>query len=187
MTDFFKTLDYLRRNQVVLQKFIFLCWTIWKERNALIFSNTNVSPCRCYFKAFNTFKEWEFRLLIDSHQLRGTPFTTPPSPANLEVVMQIHFDGSCKSTLAAGGIIIRDSNGKTIAAKSYNFGKSQVYMAEALALHKGIQEAISLGVKDIHIEGDNLLVINSLKGTWNPPLKLQNIIQDSKTLQTVIT
>ena len=55
-------------------------------------------------------------------------------------------------------------------------------MAEALALHKGIQEAIRLGIKDIHIEGDNLLVINSLKGTWKPPWKLQNIIHDSKIL-----
>ncbi|XP_056690427.1 uncharacterized protein [Spinacia oleracea] len=55
-------------------------------------------------------------------------------------------------------------------------------MAEALALHKGIQEAIKLNIKDIYIEGDNLLVINSLKGIWTPPWKLQNIIQDSRTL-----
>ncbi|XP_056685682.1 uncharacterized protein [Spinacia oleracea] len=51
-----------------------------------------------------------------------------------------------------------------------------------MAFHKGIQEAIRLGIQNLHIEGDNLLVINSLKGIWKVPWKLQNIIQDIKTL-----
>ncbi|XP_021852648.2 uncharacterized protein [Spinacia oleracea] len=190
MTDFFKTLDYLRHNQVALRKFITLCWTIWKERNALVFSNTKVSPCRCYYRALNTFKEWELRLRIDDQQLKGSlPSPSSPPTTSQPIIVRwfppppgafkLNFDGSRKDSSAAGGIIIRDSTGKAIIAKSFNFGDSQVYMAEALALHKGIQEAINRGIKDIYIEGDNLLVINSLSGTWKPPWKLQNIIQDN--------
>ncbi|XP_056697878.1 uncharacterized protein [Spinacia oleracea] len=117
--------------------------------------------------SYNAFKEWEFRLLMDSHQLKGTPFTTLQLPNNHPTTsppimvrwfppptdaFKLNFDGSCKSSSAAAGIIMRDSNGKTISAKSFNLGKTQVYMAEAIALHKGIQEAICLGIKDIYIE-----------------------------------
>ncbi|XP_056690507.1 uncharacterized protein [Spinacia oleracea] len=172
MTDFFKTLDYLRRNQVALRKFITLCWTIWKERNVMVFSNTKVSPCRYYYRALNTFKERELRLRIDDQQFKGFPSSPSSPPTTSQPILvrwfppppgafKLNFDGSRKASSAAGGIIIRDSTGKAIIAKSFNFGDSQVYMAEVLALHKGIQEAINLGIKDIYIEGDNLLDVRA--------------------------
>ncbi|XP_056688407.1 uncharacterized protein [Spinacia oleracea] len=135
MTDFFKTLDYLRRNQVALRKFITVCWTIWKERNALVFSNNKLSPCRCFFKALNTFKEWELRLQIDSQQLRGNHFNThhpstslPTTPQPILVrwfppplgAFKLNFDGSRKDSSATGGIIIRNNNGDTVITKSFN-------------------------------------------------------------------
>lgn len=36
-------------------------------------------------------------------------------------------------------------------------------MAEAMAFHKGIQEAMQLQIDNIYIEGDNLLIINAGK------------------------
>ncbi|XP_056691662.1 uncharacterized protein [Spinacia oleracea] len=109
--------------------------------------------CRCFFKGANAYKEWDLMLQMDSHQLK-----------------------------AAASIIIRDTKGDMVLAKAFNLGDTWVSMAEALALHKGVQEAIRLGLQNLQIEGDNLLVINALKGIWNVPWKLQNIFQDIKTL-----
>ncbi|XP_056695091.1 uncharacterized protein [Spinacia oleracea] len=96
----------------------------------------------------------------------------PPSGA-----FKLNFDGSCKCTSVAAGIILIDNNVKTSSPVPFNMGNTQVYMAEPLGLHKGIQEAIRLNIK-----GDNLLVINAVKGVWKIPWKLQNIINDIKLL-----
>ncbi|XP_021836027.1 uncharacterized protein [Spinacia oleracea] len=95
---------------------------------------------------------------------------------------KLNFDGSCKSSSAAAGIIIRDNIGQPITAYTYNLGHSQAFMAEASDLHKGIQEAKRLNIRRLYIEGDNLLIINSVKGIWSTPWKLHNIINDIKSL-----
>lgn len=112
LDDFFVTLDYRRKDRIALHKFMFLSWSIWKEINDCVFSNTTVSVCRCYFKAANAYKEWELRLHIDSHQLRGTPisanFISPTTPTSSSPIMvrwfppptgafKHNFDSSCKS------------------------------------------------------------------------------------------
>lgn len=47
---------------------------------------------------------------------------------------------------------------------TFNLDTTQIYMAEAMTLHKGLQDAIPLNIDNIYIEGDNLLVINAVKG-----------------------
>lgn len=95
---------------------------------------------------------------------------------------KLNFDGSRKSNSASAGIIIRDSNGNVITDATFNLGTTQVYMAEAMALHKGVLEASKLNIKNLHIEGDNLLVINTIKGIWKTPWNLQYIIEDIKNM-----
>ncbi|XP_056688726.1 uncharacterized protein [Spinacia oleracea] len=97
-------------------------------------------------------------------------------------IFKLNFDGSSKTSSAAAGIIIRNSTGNPISACTYNLGHTQAFMAEAIALHKGLKEARRLNIAHIQIEGDNLLVINSVKGNWAPPWKIHNIIKDIKHL-----
>lgn len=78
---------------------------------------------------------------------------------------KLNFDGSCKTSSAAVSSIIRDNKDTPVSVVSYNLGNIQVFMAEAMALHKGIQEVICLNIRDLFIEGDNLLVINVVKGS----------------------
>lgn len=37
-------------------------------------------------------------------------------------------------------------------------------------------------ISNIHIEGDNLLVINAIKGLWQPPWQIVHIIEDIRIL-----
>ncbi|XP_056688796.1 uncharacterized protein [Spinacia oleracea] len=51
-----------------------------------------------------------------------------------------------------------------------------------MALQEGIIEALKQGITDIQIEGDNLLVINIIKGLCSTPWKLQTVTEDIKKL-----
>ncbi|XP_056688900.1 uncharacterized protein [Spinacia oleracea] len=131
------------------------------------------------------------RINIDQHQLKGTPLTShthtnvtqnPPVLVRWypppQGTFKLNFDGSCKTASTAAGFIIRDSNGAPISIHTYNLGITQAFMEEACALHKGLQEAKKLNIKHLHIEGDNMMVINVVKGTWKTPWKLHFVIQD---------
>ncbi|XP_010684130.1 uncharacterized protein LOC104898725 [Beta vulgaris subsp. vulgaris] len=100
----------------------------------------------------------------------------PPPPA----FFKLNFDGSVRNLSVAGGIIIRDSSSTFIQATSLNFGASSVLLVEASALHQGIQIAHQLGIQNLIIEGDNLLVIKALQNLCSIPWKIATIIQDSK-------
>ena len=63
-------------------------------------------------------------------------------------------------------------NGESITKKT-------VVGAEAATVSKGISEAKRLSIKDIIIEGDNLCVINALKGIWKCPWEEDILIADS--------
>ncbi|XP_021848762.2 uncharacterized protein [Spinacia oleracea] len=189
-------MQFLKNYSISLCKFSFLIWPLWKERNNYIFKNTSFNPYRVFHKASSAYQEWQSRLLLDQHQLKGTPFTshtstitTPPSPPIMvrrfpppTDIFKLNFDGSSKTSSAAAGIIIRNSSGNPVSACTFNLGHIQAFMAEAIALHKGLQEARRLNIAHIQIEGDNLLVINSVKGIWVPPWKIHNTIKDIKHL-----
>ena len=104
----------------------------------------------------------------------------PPQPG----IVKINFDGSCLNSAAAGGFILRDWTGKIIKVGAANFGRASSLVAEARALKAGVLLAIQEGVSKISIEGDNLLVIQSLKGGCHGPWQIAHIVQDVKASLT---
>ncbi|XP_056694911.1 uncharacterized protein [Spinacia oleracea] len=187
-------LSFLRKFPETQIKFVFVIWEIWKERNNCVFKNRPFNPIKIYFAAISSHTEWSARNKLDSAfetgLLQGSPPSTSATPTNIPVRwypppqnhFKLNFDGSRKNSSAAVGFIIRDHMGQHLSAATSNIGNSQVYMAEALALHKGIKEAIFLQIKNLRIEGDNLLVINTVKGIWATPWKLDTVIKDIKKL-----
>ena len=64
--------------------------------------------------------------------------------------------------------------------KGESVSKNSVLGAEASAVRRGILEAKRLKIRDISIEGDNLSVINALKGTWNCNWEEEMLISDAR-------
>ncbi|XP_021740114.1 uncharacterized protein LOC110706504 [Chenopodium quinoa] len=91
---------------------------------------------------------------------------------------KLNFDGSVLNKSATTGILIRDSSGAILGARAFNLGTTKVFITEAMAIHKGILLALEREIKNIIIEGDNLLVINSVNGIWSTPWQIDHIIQD---------
>ena len=102
----------------------------------------------------------------------------PPPPS----FFKLNFDGSVRGSSAAAGIIIRDAGGHLITASAFNLGSSSVFSAEATALQQGLRLALQHNISHLQIKGDNLMVINAVKGLWSPPWQIAHIIQNVQQL-----
>ncbi|XP_021744635.1 uncharacterized protein LOC110710617 [Chenopodium quinoa] len=150
----------------------------WKERNSIIFSQESFDIPRIFHRAQFAFNEWHYRILTDTFSSSGSPIrrsSSSPYHSSTNTIMvfweapptnfyKLNFDGSILNKSAAAGILIRDSSGAVLGARAFNLGTTKVFIIEAIALHKGILLALERGIKNIIIEGDNLLVINSVNG-----------------------
>lgn len=54
-------------------------------------------------------------------------------------------------------------------------------VAEATAMRNGIRAALQAGFTDIHIEGDNKILIQAVQGHIQVPWEIQVLIQDIHT------
>ncbi|XP_010684206.1 uncharacterized protein LOC104898794 [Beta vulgaris subsp. vulgaris] len=96
--------------------------------------------------------------------------------------MKLHYE--TKSKLGNGdssfGFIIRDSQGELVLLGAKRLFKScSILKAEAWGMREGIKAALSIGIKNIHIEGDNLSVINSLRKLWKIPWEIHSLVSDA--------
>lgn len=65
---------------------------------------------------------------------------------------------------------------------AFHLGFAPVFVVEATALHRGVSFTLQLNINSILIEGDNLLVVNAIKGSWKAPWHIQAIIRDIQIL-----
>jgi len=98
----------------------------------------------------------------------------PPPPG----FVKLNFDGYLVNSSAAGGFIVRDWTGKLIKAGATYYGDTPILVAEARALRDGLRLMIQAGFNNIVIEGDNMIVIQVLKGKILVPWQISNIIED---------
>jgi len=54
-------------------------------------------------------------------------------------------------------------------------------VAEATAMRNGIKAAVRLGFKNIHVEGNNQILIRAIKDQIEAPWQIQTLVQDIKT------
>ena len=191
------TLSSLRYDRSSIIKFVFLLWSIWKERNAIIFHSDSLNIDRILHKARFIFSEWSIRNAIDLCASAGSPFSSssitnhsPVYPSSILVSWEppstsyykLNFDGSVRGPSAAADIIIRDATGQLLTAAAFNLGVSSVVIAEATAFQQGLRIALQHNITHLQIEGDNLMVINSVKGLWSPPWQIAHLIWDIHAL-----
>ena len=198
-TTMLQSLQRLKQNKTHVVKLVYLMWSIWKERNDIIFNQQSLNIHRILHKAQFLYTEWSTRLQLDHHVSTGTPYSSTSLPPNqhpqhpsgvihvrwsppLAESHKLNFDGSVRHNSAAAGIIIRDSAGQLLTACAYNLGSAPVFVAEATGLQKGILLALQEGISTLHIEGDNLLVINSVLGLCSIPWQITPLIHDIRAL-----
>tara|TARA_B100000900_G_C20587312_1_gene720134 strand:- start:1679 stop:2254 length:576 start_codon:yes stop_codon:yes gene_type:complete len=93
----------------------------------------------------------------------------------------LRFDGASRGNpgrSGAGAVLYK--NDKEIWSVSRNLGIQTNNYAECFAMTLGIDRAFELGIKNLIVEGDSMLIINQLKGKW----KIKN--KDLKNLHLSI-
>ena len=104
-----------------------------------------------------------------------------------QIEYTLQFDGCSKKNpglAGAGAVIYKD--GKEIWSGYLFIGTNNTNnYAEYMGLIIGLQQAIELNIKTLHIEGDSLLVINQMIGKYkcNSP----NLIELHKKTKELIT
>jgi len=79
----------------------------------------------------------------------------------------LRFDGASRGNpgkSGAGAVLYK--NNKEIWSVSRNLGIQTNNYAECFAMALGIDKAFELGIKNLIVEGDSMLIINQLKGKW---------------------
>ena len=112
------------------------------------------------------------------------PPTQPPSSPNTkrlfeiawakppEGFIKVNSDGSKSSHRAAGGYALRDWTGHLVQAGAFNLGAASILVAEATAMRNGLRAAAQVGFTNIHIEGDNKILIQAVQGCIQPPWEI---------------
>ena len=104
-----------------------------------------------------------------------------------EINFKLQFDGCSKNNpglSGAGAVIYNDGN--EIWAEDFFVGeKATNNYAEYAGLILGLNQAIKMNIKSLHVEGDSLLVINQMQGKYkcNSP-NLIELYQESIKLTT---
>ena len=110
------------------------------------------------------------------------------SEKEYEYLMQ--FDGCSKGNpgkAGSGAVIYK--NKSEIWGKSLFIGdKNTNNEAEYMGLIIGLEEAINIGVKDLYVEGDSLLVIKQMKGLYKVKAEnLYKLYEKAKKLEKQLT
>jgi ribonuclease HI len=83
-----------------------------------------------------------------------------PLPAKGKYDTQMRFDGSANPKLLNGGYGVSISNGcKEIWAEGMKLGNKTINEAEAIALIRGLEAAVKLGIRKLTVYGDSMTVI----------------------------
>jgi len=142
----------------------------------------------CLISAKKGFAKWRIRSSISLDDYVKGHSSTPSSP-NIRLVrwsppqpgtVKLNFNGSYINSAARGGFILRDRTGKLLKAGAANYGLTSSLVAEAKALKDGVFLAVQAGYSRISIEGDNMIVIQALKGEGQMPWQIAYIIKDVK-------
>uniref|UniRef100_A0A7C8ZNI5 RNase H type-1 domain-containing protein n=1 Tax=Opuntia streptacantha TaxID=393608 RepID=A0A7C8ZNI5_OPUST len=75
-------------------------------------------------------------------------------------------------------MILRDWRGDIIAMGASNYSTASAVMAESRSLRDGLQAALRIGVSQLQVEGDNMVVIGAFNNKIQVPWQIKNIIQD---------
>ncbi|CAN1263248.1 Putative ribonuclease H protein At1g65750 [Linum perenne] len=145
-------------------------WLLWKARNEDIFEGKSVTSDQLRLRVHSwiagvreTMKAGSQILSEVVGRRRETLIRWIPAP---DEWITVNTDGSViqPQNLAAGGGIIRDSEGRKLTAFAANFGRCTIMRAELRAALLGMEYAWEMGARKVNIQLDSLAAISSIQG-----------------------
>ncbi|XP_057419104.1 uncharacterized protein LOC130713349 [Lotus japonicus] len=159
-------------------------WAIWKARNENLFNGRLQDPTAAIHKALALLMEW-LEAQEKTHQSSGTSSNVvwKPPPENS---LKVNIDAGWTGTEAIGfGLVVRDHNARMMFAATYmEPARFDPAMAEALALRWSLSVIEELGMDDVVIETDSMIVYKAMREAHCKPY-IEPIILDCKFLASM--
>ncbi|KAM2035155.1 hypothetical protein EV2_039176 [Malus domestica] len=187
----------------VLSLIAFSCWHIWKARCCFLFQHKHINPLQvlsaistsvgAFLKATQS---PSMSAMQHRHGGAGQVSWMPPALPFVKINVDASWDASTGEGFA--GAVVRDSFGNFIDARRTKTSAPCVAVAEALALRRGCELGVSLGLTHVVIESDSKESISCMRanisdGRWEAfpvlarCLKLGEAFQDCRWLWKPIT
>ncbi|XP_068329845.1 uncharacterized protein [Pyrus communis] len=152
------------------------CWHIWKTRCSFVFDHLGIDPNRVIMATLTSvqgFLEATGASVCRPQRARSHPCPPacwgPPCSPFMKVNVDASWEAHSKGGFA--GVVIRDHEGKFVAAKRGRIGAPSVAVAEAAAILLGCELAFELELDCIIVESDSRENIHCLtqdisRGSW---------------------
>ncbi|KAF8398457.1 hypothetical protein HHK36_017385 [Tetracentron sinense] len=149
-----------------------LAWSLWKNRNSVMFQGSCKSPLMVARQAMG--------IVVKALASGSNMQTNHPSPNQNRFVrwippndhwIKLNYDGSANlinGTIGVG-VIARNSRGVILFGFSQGGKNDNARIAEAMAIKCAIELAFSKGWSQILIESDALALVNYLQNKLDPP------------------
>ncbi|KAB2599795.1 ribonuclease H protein [Pyrus ussuriensis x Pyrus communis] len=169
----------------LLSQVALTCWNIWKERCNAIFNQKIASPLRTQ-RATSGMRTSSNNLENRHGTFQPVHAWSPPDRSLFKVNVDASWNASTKKGNVA--MVIRDSNGKFVAARKSCISASSVQVAEAKAILEGCMLAKNLELDKIIMESDSKEVIFNLSnsifnGRWDMVPVLRKILRVKEFFQ----
>jgi ribonuclease HI len=113
------------------------------------------------------------------------PASAPVRGGAPELKAWLYSDGASRGNPgpAAAGWVLQDTEGRVLREQGEALGRATNNEAEYAALIRGLQEALGLGVTEIHCRADSELVVRQMLGQYKVRnVRLQECYRGAKAL-----
>uniref|UniRef100_A0A2N9IFR8 Uncharacterized protein n=1 Tax=Fagus sylvatica TaxID=28930 RepID=A0A2N9IFR8_FAGSY len=162
-----------------LAEFAFMLWLVWQRRNKAMYQSELTNLDDIPLLAQRLLREY----WAVNDQQQPVPQVSPKQAWQPPTLLE--FKANCDAALfpahnmTSVGVVIRDGHGLPIATLCKRFhGLHAVDDAEALAVREAVQLARDVGLVEVEVEGDSLLIFNALKQQQECFASYGDIIQD---------
>ena len=163
---------------MLLPLFAVTAWSIWYQRNKARLNDNPLPICNIADYAKNYLCEFKELDSHHSHRRRVSPTRwQPPSAGSVKT----NYDGAmfAESNMAGIGVVVRNSEGRVLAALSEQIVKPpSVEILELLAARRAVSFTAESGFDQLICEGDSESVVNSLRQTGMENSRGGHLIQD---------
>ncbi|KAG2717700.1 hypothetical protein I3760_03G188300 [Carya illinoinensis] len=164
-----------------LELLVMISWSFWYRRNQMVHEGKTPAPTEVIEHAISLLKLYQDMQTIPEKKSYSQLQWKKPPPNGLK----LNVDGAIfKEQYRAGvGIILRDTNGDVLLAASKKESMvNDPAEVELLAMLRGLQLVLPLGIEELIIESDSLVMVTQLQQEDESWSVLGNLIKETKML-----
>ncbi|XP_042962497.1 uncharacterized protein LOC122296769 [Carya illinoinensis] len=150
-----------RPDELVWEQLALCTWGLWHRRNKLLFEQQRLSPQQVMDHTFSLQQEQKSAIAEQRKGLKPLCSWTPPQAGALKLNTDgAIFQDQCSSGV---GMVLRDEGGQVIFTTSKpKHEVTDPMEIKFLAVLRGLQVCLPLGITELEVELDSLLVVQEL-------------------------